>query len=56
MRTCTTSESLPKHFALLTSSTVAYPRCSDSVSYYTSDCGSPPGAFILFISWNVLSM
>ena len=37
-------------------STVAFPRCIDSDSYYTSDCGSPTGAYILFISWNILSM
>lgn len=36
--------------------TIAEPLCSPSQSYLFSDCGSPPYAFVLFITWNVISM
>ena len=36
--------------------TVDLPFCSPSNSYLFTDCGSPAYAFVLFISWNVISM
>jgi len=36
--------------------TVADPLCSDSTNFLLSDCGSPSWAFVLFVTWNVLSM
>lgn len=36
---------------------VAYPRCTNSSpSDSDSDCGSPGWAYLLFITWNILSM
>lgn len=36
--------------------TVIEPRCTESDNYLDSDCGSSAGAYVLFISWNILSM
>lgn len=36
--------------------TVAAPYCSDSLNYLFSDCGSPAASFVLFFTWNVISM
>lgn len=36
--------------------TVIEPRCTESENYLDSDCGSSAGAYVLFISWNILSM
>ncbi|GAA6002036.1 hypothetical protein JCM10207_003048 [Rhodosporidiobolus poonsookiae] len=36
--------------------TVEFPACTNSLNYLFSDCGSAPGAYSLFIIWNVLSM
>ncbi|GAA6051051.1 Calcium-channel protein CCH1 [Rhodotorula toruloides] len=36
--------------------TVDWPRCTYSPSYLLTDCGSPGWAYVLFITWNVLSM
>ncbi|GAA6027992.1 hypothetical protein JCM8097_001819 [Rhodosporidiobolus ruineniae] len=36
--------------------TVEWPHCTNSQSYLFSDCGSAPGAYALFITWNILSM
>ncbi|GAA5943198.1 hypothetical protein JCM10213_006241 [Rhodosporidiobolus nylandii] len=36
--------------------TVEFPRCTNSLNYLFSDCGSEPGAYALFILWNILSM
>ncbi|KAH8919447.1 hypothetical protein BT69DRAFT_1246450 [Atractiella rhizophila] len=33
-----------------------YPSCTPSPNFLFSDCGNAAGAYILFISWNVLSM
>ncbi|KDE08247.1 hypothetical protein MVLG_01513 [Microbotryum lychnidis-dioicae p1A1 Lamole] len=35
---------------------VEWPRCTTSINYLDSDCGSTAWALVLFISWNVLSM
>lgn len=32
------------------------PFCTESESFFDSDCGSPVAARVLFISWNILSM
>ena len=42
--------------ARLTRSTIAYPRCTESDNYFTSDCGSSAWSYGLFISWNIISM
>lgn len=34
----------------------APPNCVQSSNYLDSDCGSPTGARVLFVSWNILSM
>lgn len=36
--------------------TVEFPYCSPSSSYLFNDCGDAVGAFVLFITWNVISM
>ncbi|OCF43572.1 high-affinity cell membrane calcium channel [Kwoniella heveanensis CBS 569] len=36
--------------------TISYPRCTESGNFLESDCGSAPGAYTLFISWNIVSM
>ncbi|WVQ96668.1 hypothetical protein IAU59_003774 [Kwoniella sp. CBS 9459] len=36
--------------------TISYPRCTESDNFLQSDCGSAPGAYTLFISWNIVSM
>jgi hypothetical protein len=36
--------------------TVTTPLCTDSPSFLFTDCGSPAWAFIMFLSWNVISM
>ncbi|GAA5884714.1 hypothetical protein JCM6882_005364 [Rhodosporidiobolus microsporus] len=36
--------------------TVEWPQCTNSLNYLFSDCGSAPGAYSLFIVWNILSM
>ncbi|CAG8639396.1 14659_t:CDS:10, partial [Cetraspora pellucida] len=36
--------------------TITSPFCIQDPNYLLSDCGSPPWAYFLFISWNVLSM
>ncbi|WVR06351.1 hypothetical protein IAU60_003382 [Kwoniella sp. DSM 27419] len=36
--------------------TVSAPRCTESDNFLNSDCGSAPGAYTLFISWNIVSM
>ncbi|WVO12615.1 hypothetical protein L204_100220 [Cryptococcus depauperatus] len=36
--------------------TIQFPRCSESGNFLNSDCGSAPGAYLLFISWNIVSM
>lgn len=36
--------------------TVEFPYCSPSRSYLFTDCGDAVGAFVLFITWNVISM
>ncbi|SOV09675.1 related to CCH1 - Calcium channel (alpha subunit) [Ustilago sp. UG-2017a] len=35
---------------------VSPPQCTPSANYLTSDCGSEPWAYALFIGWNVISM
>ncbi|GAA5821176.1 hypothetical protein JCM11251_004500 [Rhodosporidiobolus azoricus] len=35
--------------------TIEFPSCTSSLNYLLSDCGSAPGAYALFITWNVLS-
>jgi hypothetical protein len=36
--------------------TVSTPLCSPSPNFLFSDCGSPAWAFVMFISWNIVSM
>lgn len=36
--------------------TISPPQCTPSANYLTSDCGSEPWAYALFIGWNVISM
>ncbi|TXT15853.1 hypothetical protein VHUM_00356 [Vanrija humicola] len=36
--------------------TIEFPRCTDSSNYLNSDCGSVGWAYVLFCTWNVLSM
>lgn len=38
------------------SSTLSYPRCTESPNYFLSDCGSSSWSYGLFLSWNILSM
>jgi len=35
---------------------VQSPRCTPSNNYLSTDCGSVPWAYFLFISWNIISM
>lgn len=35
---------------------VQSPRCTPSDNYLSTDCGSVPWAYFLFISWNIISM
>lgn len=52
--TCTTSEYLMCGDA--DSSTLTYPRCTESPNYFLSDCGSSSWSYGLYLSWNILSM
>ncbi|OXH34034.1 high-affinity cell membrane calcium channel [Cryptococcus neoformans] len=36
--------------------TIQEPRCTENGNFLESDCGSAPGAYVLFISWNIISM
>ncbi|KAK8858595.1 hypothetical protein IAR55_002824 [Kwoniella newhampshirensis] len=36
--------------------TISVPRCTESENFLETDCGSPAGAYVLFISWNIVSM
>nr|XP_019045668.1 high-affinity cell membrane calcium channel [Kwoniella bestiolae CBS 10118]OCF24598.1 high-affinity cell membrane calcium channel [Kwoniella bestiolae CBS 10118] len=36
--------------------TISPPRCTENSNFLESDCGSAPGAYTLFISWNIVSM
>ncbi|GAA5872257.1 hypothetical protein JCM8547_004796 [Rhodosporidiobolus lusitaniae] len=36
--------------------TIEFPSCTFSTNYLFNDCGSAPGAYALFITWNILSM
>ncbi|ODO05658.1 hypothetical protein I350_04717 [Cryptococcus amylolentus CBS 6273] len=36
--------------------TVEAPRCTESSNFLQTDCGTSPGAYVLFISWNIVSM
>ncbi|OCF54943.1 high-affinity cell membrane calcium channel [Kwoniella mangroviensis CBS 10435] len=36
--------------------TISPPRCTENSNFLESDCGSAPGAYALFISWNIVSM
>ncbi|WVQ85091.1 hypothetical protein IAT38_007255 [Cryptococcus sp. DSM 104549] len=36
--------------------TIQTPRCTESSNFLNSDCGSSAGAYVLFISWNIVSM
>ncbi|WWC88695.1 uncharacterized protein L201_003608 [Kwoniella dendrophila CBS 6074] len=36
--------------------TISSPRCTENDNFLESDCGSAPGAYTLFIGWNIISM
>ncbi|WWD18487.1 hypothetical protein CI109_102939 [Kwoniella shandongensis] len=36
--------------------TISAPRCTETSNFLETDCGSSAGAYVLFISWNIVSM